>query len=283
VSYGRAFAMVMASAVLSSTNGLFVRWMGDTGDWPMVFWRHAVLAVAMTIALVLAYGGRLPAVVARMGRAGVAGMLAFTGASVLYVLALRNAPVADVVFLLGAVPPLTALVARVTLGERVLPSAWIAMAVALVGIGTMFAGGLGGGNLTGLLFAAANALAGVALAVSLRWGHQIDMLPMIALGSVLAALVSAPLSFPGASLDLDQAGVLLLWCGLVVPLYYSLFVISSRRLPGGELMLALPVEISAAVALAWVVLGEAPRPGSLLGGGLVLAAVVGLAVVRLRR
>ena len=283
MSYGRAFALVMAAAVLSSTNGLFVRWMGDTGDWALVFWRHAALAVAMTLGLSLAYRGRLPAAVRNMGRAGLTGTLFFGAASVLYTVALRNAPVADVVFLLGAVPPLTALVAWLVLGERLLPSSWVAMAVALVGIGAMFAGGLGGGNLTGLLLATANAAVGVGFAVALRWGRAVDMLPMLALGSVVAAAVSAPFAFPGAALDLHQTGILLLWCGLVAPLYYTLFVISSRRLPGGELMLSLPVEIIAAVLLAWAVLGEVPRTASLAGGALVLAAVIGLALVRLRR
>lgn len=283
MTYGRAFAMVMAAAVLSSTNGLFVRWMGDTGDWPLVFWRHAVLAVAMTAALALASRGRLPVLVAGMGRAGFVGSLFFAAAGILFMLALRNAPVADVVFLLGAVPPLTALVARLTLGERIRPSSWVAMAAAVGGIGVMFSGGLGGASLPGLLLAAGNACVVVGFAVALRWGQAGDMLPLLAVGSVLAALVSAPFAFPGATLDLHQAGVLLLWCGVVAPVYYTMFVVSSRYLPGGELMLSLPLEIIAAVTLAWIVLGEVPRPASLVGGGLVLVAVIGLAVVRLRR
>jgi drug/metabolite transporter (DMT)-like permease len=283
MSYGRAFALVMVAALLSASNGVFVRWMGEIGDWQLVFWRHAVAGSAMLAVLAVWYRGRLPATVARMGRIGALGCVFFAASGILFMVALRNAPVADVVAVLGAVPPLTALIALIALKERVLPVTWAAMAGAMIGIATMVGGSIGGGNLAGVLLALANALVVAGFAVVLRWGRAIDMLPMIALGALAAAAASAPLAFPSELPDGGQIALLALWCAVVTPLYYSFFVISSRRLPGGELMLSLPVEVIAATLLAWLLLGELPGTASMVGGGIVLASVTGLALVRLRR
>lgn len=283
MSYGRAFALVMLAALLSSTNGLFVRWLGEIGDWQLVFWRHAITGVAMLAVLAAWYRGRLPGTILRMGRIGAVGCVLFAASGILFMVALRNAPVADVVAVLGAVPPLTALVARITLGEKVFPSTWVAMVAAMTGITVMVAGNLGGANLLGVLLATGNALVVTGFATVLRWGHTIDMLPMIALGALLAAAVSAPLALADPLPDLRQGLILAVWCATITPFYYSLFVISSRRLPGGELMLSLPVEVIAASLFAWLLLGELPATPSLIGGGIVLAAVTGLALVRLRR
>ena len=283
MSYGRAFALVMVAAVLSATNGIFVRWMGEIGDWQLVFWRHAVAGSAMLLVLSLWYRGRLPATVARMGRVGALGCLFFAASGILFMVALRNAPVADVVAVLGAVPPLTALIALFALRERVLPATWAAMAAAMAGIAIMVGGSIGGANLAGVLLALANALVVAGFAVVLRWGRSIDMMPMIALGALAAAVATAPLAFPAPLPDAGQVALLAVWCAAVTPLYYSFFVISSRRMPGGELMLSLPVEVIAATLLAWVLLGELPSLPSLIGGGIVIAAVTALALVRLRR
>lgn len=283
MSYGRAFALVMLAALLSSTNGIFVRWLGEIGDWQLVFWRHAIAGGAMLTILALWYRRRLPGTIVRMGRIGTLGCVFFAASGILFMVALRNAPVADVVAVLAAVPPLTALIARITLGEKVFPATWVAMAAAMGGIAVMVAGSLGGANLLGVLLATGNALVVAGFAVVLRWGHTIDMLPMIALGALLAAAISAPLALSGPLPDLEQALILFFWCATITPLYYSLFVISSRRLPGGELMLSLPVEVIAASLLAWLLLAEVPATASLIGGGIVLAAVTGLALVRLRR
>ena len=108
MSYGRAFALVILAALLSSTNGLFVRWLGEIGDWQLVFWRHAITGVAMLAVLAAWYRSRLPGTILRMGRIGAVGCVFFAASGILFMVALRNAPVADVVAVLGAVPPLTA-------------------------------------------------------------------------------------------------------------------------------------------------------------------------------
>jgi len=283
VSYGRAAALVAVAALMSATNGLFVRALGEIGDWQLVFWRHLIMGTTMIAVLAIRQRGALPAAIGRMGGVGALGCLCFGASGVLFMMSLHHAPIADVMFVMAAVPMLTAALAWATLGERVRRSTWLAMAVAMGGIALMVAGSLGGADMAGILFSVGNAFVVAGFATVLRWGRAMDMLPMFALGSLLAALTALVMAAPDLAIDREQALILLAWCGVVAPIYYSMFVIGSRRLPGAELMLSLPFETIAAASLAWLVLGELPAPASLAGGAIVLAAVIGLALVRLRR
>ena len=118
-------------------------------------------------------------------------------------------------------------------------------------------------------------------AVILRWGRDLNMIPMFAVGSLIAAAIALPFSFSGPSMSGGNIAILFLWGGLVSPIYYSLFVVASRHIRAGELMLVVPLETILAVLLAWLVLSEIPSVYSLLGGIIVITAVSGIAIYRI--
>ena len=118
-------------------------------------------------------------------------------------------------------------------------------------------------------------------AVILRWGRDLNMLTMFALGSLIAALIALPFSFNGPSLSSGNIVILFLWGGLVSPIYYSLFVVASRHIRAAEFMLIVPLETILSVLLAWLVLSEIPTTNSLLGGIIVITAVSGIVIYRI--
>ncbi len=79
----------------------------------------------------------------------------------------------------------------------------------------------------------------------------------------------------------ERITILVLWGGLISPIYYSLFVVASRHIRAGELMLVVPLETILAVLLAWLVLTEIPGTNTLLGGILIIIAVSGMAIYRM--
>jgi DME family drug/metabolite transporter len=280
--YGTAFALVMVATALSSLNGLFVRSFDGMTDWQIVFWRHLILGIAIFIGLAFTSKGRILGGVRSLGWVGWAGALAFGLSAVLVTLAQHKAPIADVMFVLASVPFLVALLAWVTIGEAVHTMTWFAMTAALAGIGVMVEGNLGSGNLTGTLLGISGALMVAAFTVILRWGRALNMIPMFALGSLMGAAIALPFTGGDLAFDPGHLPLLLFWAALISPIYYSLFVIVSRHIPGAELMLALPIETIEATVLAWLVLGEIPSDQSMFGGAVVLAAVSALAWFRIR-
>ena len=279
--YQLAFATLITAATLSSFNGIFIRALGDLTDWQIVFWRHLLIGLMLCLGLTLSYRSGLINAFRKIGRPGIFGAVAF-GLSLLFLtMALHNSPIANVMFILALVPILTALLAWVTLRERIQKVTWVAMIGAAIGVALMVIGHLNGGSMKGASLSVGCAVTVSIFAVILRWGRDLNMIPMFAVGSLIAAAIALPFSFNGPSLSGENIVILFLWGGLVSPIYYSLFVVASRHIPVAELMLAVPLETILSVLLAWLVLAEIPSTNTLFGGIIVITAVSGMVIYRI--
>lgn len=273
--------MLITAATLASFNGVFIRALGDMTDWQIVFWRHLLIGLMLCLSLTWSCRSNVVSAFRKIGWLGIFGAVAFGFSLVFLTMALHKSPIADVMFTLAAIPILTALIAWAALRERIEKVTWIAMIGAAMGVALMVAGHLTGGSIKGVSLSIGCAVTVSIFAVILRWGRDLNMIPMFAVGSFIAAAIAAPFSFKGPSLNGENIAILLFWGGLVSPIYYSLFVIASRHIRAGELMLVVPLETILAVLLAWVILSEIPSTNSLLGGILVIAAVSGMGIYRI--
>jgi len=279
--YSLAFSTLVGAATLASFNGIFIRTLGDMTDWQIVFWRHLLVGLMLCVGLAGFYGSGFVSAFRKIGRLGVFGATAFGLSLVFLTMALHNSPIADVMFTLTSIPILTALIAWAALRERIQKVTWIAMIGAAIGVAIMVAGHLTGGSIKGAGLSVGCAVTVSIFAVILRWGRDLDMIPMFAVGSLIAAAIALPFSFNGPSLNGKDIVILVFWGGLISPIYYSLFVVASRHIRAGELMLVVPLETILAVLLAWLVLTEIPGTNTLLGGILILIAVSGMAIYRM--
>ena len=279
--YSLAFSTLVGAATLASFNGVFIRALGDMTDWQIVFWRHLLVGLMLCVGLAGFYGSGFVSAFRKIGRLGVFGATAFGLSLVFLTMALHTSPVADVMFTLAVIPILTALMAWTALRERIEKVTWIAMIGAAIGVAIMVVGHLTGGSIKGAGLSVGCAVTVSIFAVILRWGRDLDMIPMFAVGSLIAAAIALPFSFNGPSLNGKDIVILVFWGGLISPIYYSLFVVASRHIRAGELMLVVPLETILAVLLAWLVLTEIPGTNTLLGGILILIAVSGMAIYRM--
>ena len=181
--YQLAFATLITAATLSSFNGVFIRALADMTDWQIVFWRHLLIGLMLCLGLTLSYRSGLINAFKKIGRLGIFGAVAF-GLSLLFLtMALHNSPIANVMFTLALVPILTALIAWATLRERIQKVTWIAMIGAAIGVALMVVGHLNGGSMKGAGLSAGCAVTVSIFAVILRWGRDLNMIPMFAVGS----------------------------------------------------------------------------------------------------
>jgi len=101
-----------------------------------------------------------------------------------------------------------------------------------------------------------------------------DMLPAVWIGAVLSSLATLPLAWPLRASGHDLALLALL--GVVQLSIPCLLVVwLTRVLPGPEIALLALLEVIFGVTWAWLGAGEAPGRPALIGGTLVLAALVG--------
>jgi drug/metabolite transporter, DME family len=200
-----------------------------------------------------------------------------SASSVLFILALGRVTVANAIFMGGITPFLAAIGAQAFLGERVPRRAWGAMALAMTGVTLMLGGGLALGQLTGNLFALGSAVTFAGHALFLRLNRQSDMLPAVLYAGLfgmlfgLVALGTEGISprVPARDLTLALAmGVVQLGGGLV------LYTRASRHLPAAELQLIATAELVLAPLWVWIGVGEAPGAATLVGGALIVLAIL---------
>ena len=281
-SYARGILLVMVAGGFWSLGGILVRLIEAAGPWQILLVRSASLSIALFMVLLVRHRGALLGELRGIGLDGVVGALclgvAFTG----FIFSLIHTSVANAVFMLSASPFFTAPPAWMLLGEPVRRGTWIAMSLALAGVSVMVAGGIGAGALFGNLAALAAVLGFAGFAVTLRRKRLTDSLTLACLAGIFTAVAAAALVDDFAYSTYDFAvcavmGVIQIGAGMV------LFTLGSRHVPAVELTLLSLTEVVLAPIWVWLWIAETPRPWTLIGGAVVIAALIGHALSGMRR
>jgi drug/metabolite transporter (DMT)-like permease len=288
MTHRRAVALMVLVTLMWSLAGVVTRHLDAARSFEVTFWRSAFNAVALLLLLRWLRG---PALWGNLRQSGPVVWMSGLCWAVMYtafMVAITLTSVANVLVTMALSPLLTALFSRIFLGDALLLRTWLAILGAGTGIAWMFGAQAGGGTLwPGVLIAAAVPLAG---AINLTLLQQVsrkttaapDMLSAVLIGAVLSALATLPLAWPlqASSHDLSLLALL----GVVqLAIPCLLMVRLSRELPAPEIALLALLEVIFGVAWAWLGAGEVPDSSMLVGGGLVLAALIANEALAMRR
>ena len=273
--------MVAAAALCWSSGGAFVRLMEKADAWTQAFWRQTFMVATLLIVLAAMERGRVAAAFRAPGWRTLASGACFAVMMTVYLLALAKTTVANTLLIMAAAPFLAALLAWALLAERPALRLWIAMAVAFVGIAIMVAGDLGAGALIGNLMALAIAAAAAVNICVLRGAGAVNMIPAVILGGAISAAIALPFASPAAPSAADFLYLFLLGAGQL-GLGCALYVYGARQLTAAEATLLALLETVLSPVWAWLVVREVPSNPALMGGALVLAAVLYVAYANTR-
>lgn len=257
----------------------------DVTPWTTLAWRGALMAVSFLVLFWFGWarGRRLVSALTAGGRWTLLAGILFAIDNVLFIVALTTTSVANTLFILSAAPALAGLFSVLFLRERLALRSWVATGVVMFGVAVIVSGGLGsgGGDVRGDLAALGAAASIAGTLVVIRRSRAIVMLPAMALGSLLAAVVSAPLA-ELASPDMSDV-VLLGVIGLVVaPVAFGCISIGPRYLPAPEVGLLMLLETVLGPVWALVVLGEVPAVSTIVGGTVIIGTIVTHSVLTIR-
>lgn len=262
--------MLLVTLMWSSA-GVVTRHLEAARGFEITFWRSGFNALALVLILGVMRGRALLAGLrgGAVWASGVCWAVMFTA----FMVALSLTTVANVLVTMSLSPLFTALFAWVFLRQSVPVRTWWAIAVASAGIAWMFGGQLGG-PLLGVIVAL-----GVPLAAASNWcllqkiGRGADMLPAVLIGAVLSMGATLPLAWPlqAGAHDLGLLALLGVF-QLAVPCLLAVRV--ARELPSHEIALLGQAETLLGVLWAWLFAGEHPGNAALIGGSLVLAALI---------
>ena len=262
---------VALAAVAWSTAGVLQRQLTlDTAT--QVFGRAMFAGVALLAYVGVVERGRVVQAFRSIGLAGIAVALCVATASGSFISALNHTSVARVLFILALAPVLAALLARVTLGEPITRRTVIAMALALAGV-TVMLGAPGEGSLAGDGLAFVATLAFALMIVITRWRHDVSMAPATCLAQVILVAAFLPFASPGeiggddvfwlAALGIGQIGI-----------GFALLTVGARLIPAAQVGLITLLEVVLGPLWVWLALDERPSTLTLVGGAIVIFAIV---------
>ena len=189
-----------------------------------------------------------------------------------FIAALNHASVARVLFILAVSPMLAALLARVTLGEPITRRTVFAMALALVGV-TVMLGAPGEGSLAGDGLAFLAALSFAVMVVITRWRHDVSMAPATCLSQVILVVAFLPFASPGEIGGDDVFWLAALGIGQI-GLGFALLTVGARLIPAAQVGLITLLEVVLGPLWVWLALDERPSTLTLVGGAIVIVAIV---------
>jgi drug/metabolite transporter (DMT)-like permease len=286
MTHRRAVALMILCTLLWSIAGVVTRQLDAARSFEVTFWRSLFNAAALLAALRFMRGTALWSDIRRGGRALWFSAFCWAVMYTNFMLAITLTTVATVLVTMAVAPLVTALFSRVFLYHRLPARTWAAIGTAGLGIAWMFGRQAlsGGASVTGALVAL-----GVPIAAAANWTllqhvharHAADarieepqMLPAVLLGAALSAAVTLPLALPFSATAHDLSWLALL--GVVQLAIPCLIVVRlSSVLPAPEISLLALLEVIFGVLLAWAGAGEVPGRDALVGGSLVLAALIG--------
>ena len=277
--------------LLWSTAGVVSRQLQAAESFEVTFFRSLFNVIGLGVALTWLRGWAMWAGLLRAPRvvwlSGLCWAVMFTA----FMVALTMTRVANVLVTMSISPLLTAVCARIFLRHRQPARTWAAIAVAGCGIAWMFG--------RGMQTADARSLAGMAVALAVPLASALnytvmqhagrtragldesvatpalapDMLSAVLLGAAISALAALPLAWPFRSTGHDLG--LLFGLGifqLAIPCL--LLVRVTRALPAPEVALLGLLEVIFGVLWAWIWAGEAPGSSALVGGAVVVGALM---------
>ncbi|HEY3663089.1 MAG TPA: DMT family transporter [Chthoniobacterales bacterium] len=265
--------LLLCAAFCWSLGGVLIKSI----DWPPMAVAGGRSAIAIPMILLCMGRPRFTFSAAQIG-----GAVGYAGTVILFVFATRMTTAANAIFLQYTAPIYVALIGRWYLGERASRIDWAVIAVALVGIALFFMDRLTTAGMWGNIIALGSGLAFASVALFLRKEKAGSPIASILLGNILVALIGLPFMLKASSLGEGGLWRLALLGVVQLGLPYVLYATAIKHVTALEATLIPLLEPVLNPLWVMLALGERPGPWAILGGILVLVAVLGRGLLMMR-
>jgi len=266
---GSPLLFVFAAAFLWSTGGLFIKWTTLSG-LELSFWRS--FFAIFTVAFFTRHEGF------GLNRLTAAASVLYAVLLILFVVATKTTTAANAIFLQYTAPVYLLILEPIIYKEKFRSRDLITVLVCLGGMALFFVGQLRPQDVTGNILALASGFCFALYFLALRHpnAREVNRASSVIYGNTLAVLVTAPwgLATVTSLTGHDLTGVAYL--GIIqLGVSYTLFTVGMahgvRSLDAGIVCYIEPV-----LNPVWVffILGERPSAWALLGGAIIIVAVI---------
>ncbi|MEO1141584.1 MAG: EamA family transporter, partial [Pseudomonadota bacterium] len=251
------------------TAGIFTKSI-EAAAWDIIFWR-GVFATLFTVAYV-SFKGKFAKEFNQMGKWGLIAAIAGALGTAAFIPAFKHTDIANVALIYSAAPLVAAFYAWVWISEKPTNRVLLGAVLALIGVALIVGGSLNSINLKGDLLALLMTLAMAYMIVIYR---RFPEVPAAGPAAVSCVLLLPPAMLFGSPFE-NQIGEIAAMAvfGLVFAVASITLLEGARSLPSAETALLSTLEAPFAILLAWLIFAQVPVWTTVLGGLLIITAIL---------
>ena len=265
--------LILTGGFCLSWGGLILRTFESASIWQILFYRSIFFLWVLIAFILLTYGKKTFKKIKEAGVPGLIGGLFLSTNFVAYMYSMMETTVANVVFIISTQTVFLPIVAYIFLKEKISPRGYVAIMLAMIGVTLMIGDSLGTGSLKGNLAALTIPINFSVLVLIIRKYPKVDMIPAVFYAGILSCLYGLLLleNFAISTKDIWLAFLL----GVPQLAFGFIFItIGSRTTPAVMVGLLMLMESIFAPIWVWLFYNEIPPISVLIGGIIILSAVV---------
>ncbi|MCP4183208.1 MAG: DMT family transporter [Hyphomicrobiales bacterium] len=278
----KGLILTTLGVLLVVPDSLFVRLIQAD---PMVtaFWRGLTSGLMVLVILLAVQGISGFRAVFKTGWAGAIYTILIASTAPAFVMAVANTSVANVVFIFASMPIFAAIFSRIFLGERIQQRMVLTMAAVIFGLAIITYGSSATeiASWKGDLWAVYVSVAFAAALTAVRKVKETSMIPAIPIAYIGAAIMIGMFCSPVE--ELQAQWQLFVGHGAFIGAASCFLALGPRYISSAEVSLLVLLESVLAPILVWVVIGENPGSWALIGGAVVIGALLVSNIFALRR
>jgi DME family drug/metabolite transporter len=265
--------LILTGGFCLSWGGLILRSFESASIWQILFYRSIFFLWVLIAFILLTYGKKTFKKIKEAGVPGLIGGIFLSTNFVAYMYSMMETTVANVVFIISTQTVFLPIVAYIFLKEKISPRGYVAIVLAMIGVTLMIGDSLGTGSLKGNLAALTIPINFSVLVLIIRKYPKVDMIPAIFYAGIFSCLYGLFL-LEGLSISTKDIWLSFLLGVPQLAFGFIFITIGSRTTPAVMVGLLMLMESIFAPIWVWLFYNEIPPASVLIGGIIILSAVV---------
>ena len=265
--------LVFLGAVSLSFGGLIVKSFEGSTLWQILFWRSFFFIIVISIFLLISYKKTVFSALYKSGLPGLVGGVILSIGFASYVFAMYETTVANANFIIQTQTLFLAIFGYVFLKEKISKLTLTCIIIAVFGILLMLGGSVSPGQMTGNLVAFIMPISFAILILIVRKFPEVDMIPLQLVAGIFATLIGLAMS-PTIIISSNDIFLGFLAGFFQVGFGFIFITIGARSTPSAFVGIIMLTEAVLGPLWAWLFVNENPPISVLIGGSIVITAVV---------
>ena len=265
--------LVFLGACTLSFGGLIVKSFESANLWQILFWRSVFFSIVVLFFLLTTYKKNFFNSIYKIGLPGFFGGIVLSCGYAGYVFAMYNTTVANANFIIQTQTIFLAIFGYIFLKEKISILTTISIILAFSGIFLMLGGSLTSGQMVGNIAAFIMPISFAVLILTVRKYPNVDMIPLQLIAGIGAIILGYLFS---SQIMISSYDIFLGFIAgfFQVGLGFIFITIGAKTTPSALVGIIMLTEAILGPLWAWLFINETPPLVVLVGGSIVLSAVV---------